>query len=282
MRQLKINITITKKDGESLEVYFGDIGKISLLSLEQESLVAKKAREGDVEAMTLMILSNLRFVVSVAKKYQHHGLPLADLINEGNLGLIKAAKQFNETLGFRFISFAVWWIRQYMIHAIGSQTRTIRLPINKINSIARINRQMAILEQKLERDPSIAEIAEAMEWPEAKIADYLDMARLSVSLDSIINEEIGNTLLDILHDGESPDHNLMKIARKEEVKRMLNILRPRERKIIILFYGLEDKEPVLLDDIAPIVGLSKERVRQLRDKAIKELRRRKKDLKRRM
>ncbi|WP_432712292.1 sigma-70 family RNA polymerase sigma factor [Pedobacter sp.] len=280
MRQLKIGQTITSRDSASLDKYLNDIGKIGLLSVEEESVLAKKVRNGDVRALDLLVKSNLRFVVSVAKKYQHRGMALGDLINEGNLGLIKAAQRFNETKGFKFISFAVWWIRQSILQALSDQTRSVRLPLNQISSITKLNKATLSLEQELERGPSVEELAQFMDIDVDKIEEYLNIARMPVSLDAVVSDEIGSTLLDTLHDHHpSADHALMVDSFNEEIKQILNTLPLRERNIIMLYFGLGSGEPIILEEIAILNGLSKERVRQLKDKALKELRRRAKGFK---
>lgn len=280
MRQLKIGQTITSRDSASLDKYLSDIGKIRLLSIEEESVLAKKVREGDLRALDQLVKSNLRFVVSVAKKYQHRGMALGDLINEGNLGLIKAAQRFNETKGFKFISFAVWWIRQAILQALSDQTRVVRLPLNQISSITKINKAALSLEQELERNPSAEELSSFMDVELEKIEEYLNIARMPVSLDAVVSDEIGSTLLDTIHDNSpGADHNLMQDSFNDEIRQILKTLPLRERNIIILYFGLGNDEPIILEEIAIKNGLSKERVRQLKDKALKELRRRAKSFK---
>lgn len=274
MRQLKIGQTITSRDSASLDKYLSDIGKIELLSTEAETVLAKRIREGDNRALDQLVRCNLRFVVSVAKKYQHRGMALGDLINEGNLGLIKAGQRFNETKGFKFISFAVWWIRQSILQALSDQTRVVRLPLNQISSITKINKATLDLEQELERTPSVEELSKYMDVEESRIEEYLMIARMPLSLDAITSEEIGSTLLDTLADDSfAADRELMFDSFKEEIKKILDTLPARERNIIILYFGV-GTEPLVLEEIAIINGLSKERVRQLKDKALKELRRR--------
>ncbi|MET3113820.1 RNA polymerase primary sigma factor [Pedobacter sp. CG_S7] len=280
MRQLKIGQTITSRDSASLDKYLSDIGKIGLLSVEEESNLAKRVRDGDLRAMDLLVSSNLRFVVSVAKKYQHRGMALGDLINEGNLGLIKAAQRFNETKGFKFISFAVWWIRQAILQALSDQTRIVRLPLNQISSIIKLNKATLTLEQDLERVPSSSELSDFMDVDIDKVEEYLNIARLPVSLDAIISDEIGSTLLDTIADNSpGPDCALLKDSFNDDIRKILDTLPLRERNIIILYFGLGNSEPIILEEIAIINGLSKERVRQLKDKALKELRRRAKSFK---
>lgn len=265
-------VSITSRDSQSLDRYLNDINKYALLSVEQETEMAKRAREGDVEAIDLMVRSNLRFVVSVAKQYQHRGMDLIDVINEGNLGLIKAAQKFDETKGFRFISFAVWWIRQNIMQAIASQSRTVRLPLNQVSAITTLNKKIATLEQKMERTATTEEIAENTNLGEDKVKEQLTNARLSVSLHAIRDEEVGSTLLDVLQDTNfEADKGVMEESFQSSISDILDLLPPRERYIISLNYGLENNDPVLLEDIAVILKIGKERVRQLRDIAIKKL-----------
>jgi len=275
MRQLKIGQTITSRDSASLDKYLSDIGKIDLLSLEEEIGLAKKVRGGDERALDQLVKCNLRFVVSVAKKYQHRGMSLGDLINEGNMGLIKSAQRFNETKGFKFISFAVWWIRQSILQSISDQTRIVRLPLNQISSITRINRATMFLEQELERSPSIMELSKYLDVDQDKVSEHLNIARMTVSLDAMVSEDVGCCLLDTLAD-ENPgtDHNLMQDSFQSDIQKILFTLPLRERNIITLYFGLNGHDPMVLEEIAIVNGLSKERVRQLKDKALRELRRR--------
>ena len=280
MRQLKIGQTITGRDSAALDKYLIDIGKISLLSLEEEISLSKRIREGDTEALNILVKCNLRFVVSVAKKYQHRGMALGDLINEGNLGLIKAAQRFNETKGFKFISFAVWWIRQAILQALSDQTRIVRLPLNQISTITRINKATLTLEQELERIPSSQELSTYLDVDLDKIEEYLNHAKLPVSLDAMMNDENNSCLLDTIPN-EYPvtDSALLADSFNDDIRKILNTLPLRERNIITMYFGLHSGEPVILEEIAVINGLSKERVRQLKDKALKELRRRSKSFK---
>lgn len=275
MRQLKIGQTITSRDSASLDKYLSDIGKIDLLSLEEEIALAKRVREGDDRALDQLVRCNLRFVVSVAKKYQHRGMSLGDLINEGNMGLIKAAQRFNETKGFKFISFAVWWIRQSILQAISDQTRIVRLPLNQISSITKINKATLSLEQELERLPSLFELSKYLDLDEERISDHLNIARMTVSLDAEVSEDVGCCLLDtISDDNPCTDHNLMLDSFYADIRKILHTLPLRERNIITLYFGLNGQEAMVLEEIAIVNGLSKERVRQLKDKALRELRRR--------
>jgi RNA polymerase primary sigma factor len=280
MRQLKIGQTITGRDSASLDKYLIDIGKISLLTLDEEINLSKRIREGDMQALDVLVKSNLRFVVSVAKKYQHRGMALGDLINEGNLGLIKAAQRFNETKGFKFISFAVWWIRQAILQALSDQTRIVRLPLNQISTITKINKATLELEQELERVPSSQELSVFLDVEIEKIEEYLNHAKLPVSLDAITSDEVGSCLLDTLPiEYPETDSALLEDSFNDDIRKILNTLPPRERNIIILYFGLGNSEPIILEEIALMNGLSKERVRQLKDKALKELRRRSKSFK---
>jgi len=271
MRELKITQSITKRESESLDVYLNEIGRFELLKPDEECILAKKVREGDQEALYKLIVSNLRFVVSVAKQYQHRGIALTDLINEGNLGLIKAAKRFDETKGFKFISFAVWWIRQTILQALGDQTRTVRLPLNQVSNITKLNNVIQSLEQRLERLPTAEELAEQSGIAKESVEDYLVNARLPVSMDAI--SDIGSSLLDVFKDYRyAPDKNMDAESLQGNIDRMMSILSPRERYILTLNFGLGKTEPVQLEDIARALGIGKERVRQLREIALRKLR----------
>lgn len=273
MRELKLNNSITRRDTDSLNRYLVEIGKIPLLTVGEEVLLTKRIREGDDSALEYLVRSNLRFVVSVAKNYQNRGLSLGDLVNEGNLGLIKAARRFDDTKGFKFISFAVWWIRQSMMLALADQTRVIRLPINLINSITRLNKISAELEQQLERMPTSAEIAEEIKAEQYRVADHLKSARKCKSLDAVVNEEIGSTLLDVLVSQEpGADHLMISQLEIADLNKMMDVLNAREKKIIFLFFGLGGLEPMSLQDIGAQFGLSKERTRQLKDIGINKMR----------
>ena len=273
MRELKIDQSITYRDTDSVNKYLNEIGKIPLLTLEQEIILSKKAREGDQAALQHLVITNLRFVVSVAKKYQNRGLGLGDLINEGNCGLIKACYRFDNTKGFKFISFAVWWIRQAIMLAIAEQTRTIRLPLNIINSISKINKVIATLEQRLERFPTSDEIADEIHTGEERVVQHLSKAPRCRSLDSILNPDIGNTLLDVLSDiRHQPDYLLTMDANIYETGKMLSALSWREQKVLNLYFGLGDTQPLSLDDIAIYFSLSRERIRQLKDGGLRKIR----------
>jgi RNA polymerase primary sigma factor len=275
MNSRRITISITNRDALSLDKYLHDISKIKLLTIDQEVALCAMIRAGDPFAIEKLIKSNLRFVVSIAKKYQHKGLSLGDLINEGNIGLIKAASKFDETKGFRFISFAVHWIRQLVMQAVTEQTRTVKLPFNQVYGISRTNKACAKLEQELQRSPSITEIAEHMGVEELKIEDYLTNGRLNVSLNMSVNEDKDRTLMEIIKcDCPDTDDHLIKLSLTENLLQLVNSLPKREAQVMRLFLGIGEEYPLGLDDIAIILCLSKERVRQVKDKALKELRRR--------
>lgn len=274
MRQLKIEQSITNRDSDSIEKYLYDISRIDLLNVEEETALAQKIRKGDQGALDRLVKANLRFVVSVAKKYQNQGMRLADLIAEGNLGLIKAAKRFDETKGFKFISFAVWWIRQSIMIAIAEQKRMVRLPANQIGGIMRINKAMGELEQRLERQPSLEEVCEFIELPEDKVVDYLFHAPMTASLDAVIAEESGFTLAETIEDEnvEKTDNTVLQSSVSIDIKRLMRRLPEREKEILSMFYGLGGNTAIGLDEIGGKMNLGKERVRQIKDKALKTLR----------
>lgn len=273
MRQLKIDQSITNRDTDSIDKYLSDIGRIDLLSIEEELSLARRIKKGDQAALDKLIKTNLRFVVSVAKKYQNRGMQLCDLISEGNLGLIKAAERFDHTKGFKFISFAVWWIRQSIMQALAEQKRMIRLPGNQVLGILKINKVSEQLEQELERVPTYEEISEVAELSTEKIADYLSSAPLSYSLDMAVNDE-GFTLMDTIANTNvaNTDSVMMTESLSEDLNRTLGILPEREKWIITLFFGLDNHTALTLDDMVDIFQLSKERIRQLKDRALKTLR----------
>ncbi|QNK64301.1 sigma-70 family RNA polymerase sigma factor [Pedobacter sp. PAMC26386] len=273
MRELKIEHAITRRDIESLNIYLHEVGKIPLLTIEEEIQLTIKVRNGDQLAIDRLVRTNLRFVISVAKKYQHRGLSLGDLINEGNLGLIKAASRFDDTKGFKFISFAVWWIRQAIMLAISQQTRTIRLPLNLINSISKINGTISYLEQQLERLPTMEEIATELDIDPKSVAGYLSKFRRCMSLDEIIKPDFSNTLLEVIPACQPyTDHMLILDSDRIEASQLLKILPKREEKVLSLFFGLKGMQPLSLDDIALLFKLSRERIRQLKDGGLKKLR----------
>lgn len=274
MRELKITQLITNRVSDNLDKYLSDVGRIGLIQSDEEVTLSTKIKNGDKAALDKLVKTNLRFVISVAKKYQNQGLSLSDLICEGNFGLIKAAERFDHTKGFKFISFAVWWIRQSIMFALAEQRRMVRLPGNQIMGINKVNKAKEILEQKLERAPTNPEIAVEANLSEEKVTDYLCHAPHALSLDIMTNEETGFTLLDSLADdvGSFTDHYLMKQSLSDDLQRMMNILMPRERRILCMFYGVEGYTALTLEDIATAVNLSKERVGQIKNNAIKKLR----------
>jgi RNA polymerase primary sigma factor len=273
MRQLKISKSITNRDNASLDKYLSEIGKHELITADEEVLLSQRIKNGDQKALDKLVKANLRFVVSVAKQYQNQGLSLPDLINEGNLGLIKAATRFDETRGFKFISYAVWWIRQSVLQALAEQSRIVRLPLNQVGSLNKVSKEASRLEQKLERRPSSDEIAESMDIPEEKIADVLRISTKHVSVDAplVQGEEIN--LLDVyMSDGEpGTDGNLIYESLSTEIQRSLSTLTEKERSVINLYYGLEKNKSLSLDEIGQKFDLTRERVRQIKEKAIKRL-----------
>ena len=273
MRQLKITQSITNREGESLERYLQDIGHEDLVSLEEEVELAHRIKQGDEEALQKLTRSNLRFVVSVAKQYQGQGLGLIDLINEGNVGLITAARRFDETRGFKFISYAVWWIRQSILQALAEQSRIVRLPLNQVGSVNKINKMLSKFEQENERRPSIEEIAESTDLPEEKIDDALRVNTRHVSVDAPFSDSDDNSLLDVLEDKDTPtaDNELVNESLRSEIKKALCVLKDRERDIVEAFYGIGMPEHTL-EEIGSMYNLSRERVRQIKEKAIRRLR----------
>ena len=273
MRQLKITKSITNRESEALEKYLVEIGKEELLSAEEEVELAQRIRKGDRKALERLTRSNLRFVVSVAKQYQNQGLSLADLINEGNVGLIKAAEKFDETRGFKFISYAVWWIRQSILQAIAEQSRIVRLPLNQVGSINKINRMLSKFEQENERRPSIEEISEHIDLPEDKIDEAMHVTGRQISVDAPFVEGEDNSLLDILVNDDAPmaDRQLVMESLQSEIANALQMLSERERNIITAFYGIGQSE-MTLEEIGNKFGLTRERVRQIKEKAIRRLR----------
>ncbi|MEJ7558049.1 MAG: RNA polymerase sigma factor RpoD/SigA [Pedobacter sp.] len=273
MRQLKITQSITNRESQSLDKYLHEIGKVDLITAEEEVILARKIREGDQAALERLTKTNLRFVVSVAKQYQNQGLTLGDLINEGNLGLIKAAKRFDETKGFKFISYAVWWIRQSILQAIAEQSRIVRLPLNQVGSLSKISKAFSKLEQEFEREPSPEELADVLETTVDKISDTLSNSGRHVSMDAPFVQGEENTLLDVLENHEpNTDSNLINESLSEEIKRSLSTLTEREREIIVLFFGLSTNHPLSLEEIGEKFNLTRERVRQIKDKALQRLR----------
>ena len=273
MRQLKITKQVTNRDTPSLDKYLQEIGRVELISPEDEVLLARKIKAGDNEALKKLVKANLRFVVSVAKQYQNQGITLPDLINEGNLGLMKAAQRFDETRGFKFISYAVWWIRQAILQALAEQSRIVRLPVNKIGSINRINRAFARLEQTYEREPSSQEIADMLEMVPEDVKEALKTNGRTVSMDAPISSEEDNTMYDVIpsNDAPSPDKNLINESLAYEIERALCTLSPRESKVLKLYFGLGMKHPFTLEEIGEELSLTRERVRQIKEKAIKRI-----------
>ena len=273
MRQLKITKSITNRESASLDKYLQEIGHEELISVEEEVELAQRIRQGDRKALEKLTKANLRFVVSVAKQYQNQGLSLPDLINEGNLGLIKAAEKFDETRGFKFISYAVWWIRQSILQAIAEQSRIVRLPLNQVGSVNKINRMLNKFEQEHERRPSIEEIAEHIDLPQDKIEDAMKVNSRHVSVDAPFVDGDENSLLDVLINDDSPmaDRTLVMESLREEINRALQRLNERERNIIEAFFGINQPE-MTLEEIGDKYGLTRERVRQIKEKAIRRLR----------
>ncbi|OFX83112.1 MAG: RNA polymerase subunit sigma [Bacteroidetes bacterium GWF2_33_16] len=273
MRQLKIIKQVTNRETASLDKYLHEIGKVDLLSADEEVELARRVRSGDHVALERLIKANLRFVVSVSKQYQNQGLSLPDLINEGNLGLIKAAKRFDETRGFKFISYAVWWIRQSILQALAEQARIVRLPLNKIGSINKINKALSELEQKYEREPSIEEISKAIELAPSDIKDAMRSSGRHVSMDAPLTEGEDGDMYEVLlsNDNPSPDGNLLNDSLRKEIERTLSSLTEREASIIKLYFGLNGKHPYTLEEIGEEFNLTRERVRQIKEKAIKRL-----------
>jgi RNA polymerase primary sigma factor len=275
MRQLKITKSITNRESQSLDKYLQDIGKEELITAEEEVELARKIKQGDQRALEKLTRANLRFVVSVAKQYQNQGLTLPDLINEGNLGLIKAAQKFDETRGFKFISYAVWWIRQSILQALAEQARIVRLPLNQVGSLNKINKAFSKLEQEFERQPSAEELAEALEVPEDKIKESLNVSGRHVSMDAPLStSEDGGTLMDVMANSDSPkaDHALMAESLQKEIERSLSTLTDKEREIIRLFFGIGMNHGLTLEEIGAKFNLTRERVRQIKEKAIRRLR----------
>jgi len=275
MRQLKITKSITNRESQSLDKYLQDIGKEELITAEIEVELAKRIKQGDQWALEKLTKANLRFVVSVAKQYQNQGLTLPDLINEGNLGLIKAAQKFDETRGFKFISYAVWWIRQSILQALAEQARIVRLPLNQVGSLNKINKAFSKLEQEYERPPSAEELAEVLEVPEDKIKESMKVAGRHVSMDApLSSSEDGGTLMDVMANSDSPkaDRLLMAESLQKEIERSLSTLTDKEREIIRLFFGIGMNHGLTLEEIGAKFSLTRERVRQIKEKAIRRLR----------
>ena len=273
MRQLKITKSITNRESVSLDKYLQEIGREELITVEEEVELAQRIKKGDQEALDKLTRANLRFVVSVAKQYQNQGISLPDLINEGNLGLIKAAEKFDETRGFKFISYAVWWIRQSILQALAEQSRIVRLPLNQVGSLNKINKALSQFEQQYERQPSPDELADMLEIPREKIADTLRVSGRHVSVDAPFVDGEDNSLLDVLVNNDSPnaDKGLVNESLNTEIERALSTLTERERDIVKYFFGIGCQE-MTLEEIGEKFGLTRERVRQIKEKAIRRLR----------
>lgn len=275
MRQLKITKSITNRESQSLEKYLQEIGKVELISPEEEVRLARKIKQGDQLALDKLTKANLRFVVSVAKQYQNQGLSLPDLINEGNLGLIKAAQRFDETRGFKFISYAVWWIRQSILQALAEQSRIVRLPLNKVGLTNKIQKAFSQLEQEFEREPSPEELAELLELETDEVSATLGIAARHVSMDTPLSEGEDNTLVDVLANpnAEMANANIEhKESLKQEIERSMRMLTERQKEVICYFFGIGVDHPMSLEDIGDKFNLTRERVRQIKDKAITKLR----------
>lgn len=274
MRQLKISKSITNRESASLDRYLQEIGREELITIEEEVELAQAIRRGDRKALEKMTRANLRFVVSVAKQYQNQGLSLPDLINEGNLGLIKAAERFDETRGFKFISYAVWWIRQSILQALAEQSRIVRLPLNQVGVLNRITKALSKFEQENERRPSSAELAKELDLPEDKISDTLKVSGRHISVDAPFVEGEDNSLLDVLTNDDAPyaDRSLMNESLSREIDRVLSTLTEREAEIVKLFFGIGGGQEMTLEEIGDQFGLTRERVRQIKEKAIRRLR----------
>jgi RNA polymerase primary sigma factor len=274
MRQLKISKQITNRESQSLDKYLQEIGKVDLLTPDEEVDLAKRIKAGDQIALEKLTKANLRFVVSVAKQYQNQGLSLGDLINEGNLGLIKAAQRFDETRGFKFISYAVWWIRQSILQALAEQSRIVRLPLNRVGSLNKISKTFSELEQKFEREPSPEELAEVLEVSTSEVVDTMKISGRHVSMDAPFIQGEENSLLDVLENDseETPDSGLINDSLRKEVQRALSTLTQREADVITLYFGLNGEHALTLEEIGEKFNLTRERVRQIKEKAIRRLR----------
>jgi len=274
MRQLKISKQFTNRENKSLDKYLNEISKVEMISPGEEVELAKRIKENDQAALEKLVTANLRFVVSVAKQYQNQGLTLGDLINEGNLGLIKAAQRFDETRGFKFISYAVWWIRQSILQALADQSRLVRLPLNKVGSLSKIGNAAAELEQKYEREATTSEIASKLEIRADEVETTLSSSSRHLSVDAPINEDEDANLLTLMPNDQEPDpdKDLLHESLQKEITRVISLLSEKEREIIKLFYGLENNPPHSYEDISEKVNLTRERVRQIKEKALRKLR----------
>lgn len=274
MKQLKISKQITNRETESLDKYLTEIGKVDLITSEVEAELARKIREGDSIALEKLTKANLRFVVSVAKQYQNRGLSLNDLINEGNLGLIKAGRKFDETRGFKFISYAVWWIRQAIMQALAEQSRIVRLPLNRVGCLNRISKTFSDLEQKFQREPSADEVADALAMTVETVHENIGLSGRHLSVDSPFRSDEEGTLLDVIEnkDADVPDDSLMNESLKKEIRQMLAVLTERESNVLILYYGLNGGQAMTLEEIGTRFNITRERVRQLKERATQQLR----------
>lgn len=273
MRQLKITKQLTNREITSLDKYLQEIGKLEMISPESEVQLAQRIKAGDRIALEKLTKANLRFVVSVAKQYQNQGMSLPDLINEGNLGLIKAAQRFDETRGFKFISYAVWWIRQSILQALAEQSRIVRLPLNKISSLNKITKTLAQLEQKYERTPNVGEVADELDMPLSEVSENLRNSGKHLSMDAPLASDEENTMYDFIRNDDctTPESELMYESLKQEINRAISTLSPKEGDIIKMFFGLEGYPPMTLDEIGEKFDLTRERVRQIKEKAIRRL-----------
>jgi RNA polymerase primary sigma factor len=273
MRQLKISKQITDRNSGTLDKYLADIAKESLLTTEEEVALAQKIKAGDQTALDRLVRANLRFVVSVAKQYQNQGLSLQDLINEGNLGLVKAAQRFDETRGFKFISYAVWWIRQSILQAVAEQARIIRLPMNQVGALAKVKKAISLLEQKLERRPTLKEIAEELDMPEEKVDQLLSLNSHAVSTDAPLDDEDDANFLDVYvaEDEVQTDAGVEQESTSKAIRKSLDMLNEKERSIICMYFGLGTSREYSLEEIAMKLDISRERTRQIRDRALKRL-----------
>lgn len=273
MRQLKITKQVTNRETASLDKYLQEIGRVELITADEEVALAQRIKQGDRAALEKLTKANLRFVVSVSKQYQNQGLSLPDLINEGNLGLIKAAQRFDETRGFKFISYAVWWIRQSILQALAEQSRIVRLPLNKIGSINKINKAYARLEQEYEREPNFDEIAGLLEISENEVKESMRNSGRHVSMDAPLVQDEDNNMYDVLRsdDGPTPETELLYESLRKEIERAVSTLTPREADVVRLYFGLNGEHPLTLEEIGERFDLTRERVRQIKEKAIRRL-----------
>lgn len=274
MRQLKISKQITNRESQSLDKYLQEIGRVDLLTPEEEVELAKRIKGGDKKALEQLTKANLRFVVSVAKQYQNQGLSLSDLINEGNLGLIKSAQRFDETRGFKFISYAVWWIRQSILQALAEQSRIVRLPLNRVGTLNKLSRTFSQLEQRYKREPTAEELAEELEVTPSEVSDTMKISGRHISVDAPFVQGEEHSLLDVLEDEEEdkPDETLIDESLRKDIERSLSLLTDREAGVVSFYFGLGGNNPMTLEEIGARFNLTRERVRQIKEKAIKKLR----------